>query len=94
MGILQEHQRILMDKEKSGPTSVFWFSFIKMMNVLFLFRRSVKLGKWEAHLEATRQMIPWMFAYDRQNYSRYLSYYWVEMKKLPETHPAIHNQFM
>ena len=35
-----------------------------------------------------------MFAYDRPNYARFLSYDWVTMQKLPETHTAIHEEFM
>ena len=38
--------------------------------------------------------LPWMFAYDRPNYARFLTYYRVTMQKLPETHPAIHEEFM
>ena len=32
-------------------------------------------------------MLPWVFAYDRTNYARYLSVYWCEMTTLPQTHP-------
>ena len=32
-------------------------------------------------------MLPWMFAYGRTNYARYLTLYWCEMSVLPETHP-------
>ena len=34
-----------------------------------------------------------MFGYDRPIYARFLTYYLVTMKKLPETHPAIHHEF-
>ena len=36
-------------------------------------------------------MLPWYFSYDRVNYARYLSAYWVEMCALRETHPDIHD---
>jgi hypothetical protein len=39
-------------------------------------------------------MLPWFFAYDRVNYSRYLSLYWCEMMALPESHPAVHEAFV
>ena len=32
-------------------------------------------------------MLPWVAAYDRINYSRYLPIYWCQIKTLPETHP-------
>lgn len=90
---LVEEYDLILQKEL-GPTSAFWFSFLKMMGILFAFTRSIKLGNWELHLEATRKMIPWFFAYDRPNYSRYLTYYWAEMTKLPTTHPNIYREFM
>ena len=92
IALIEEHNRIL--KEERGPTSAFWFSFLEMMNVLFAYTRATKLGNWDLHLETTLKMIPWFFAYDRQNYSRYASYYWAEMVQLHKTHPNIHKEFM
>ena len=37
-------------------------------------------------------MIPWCFAYDRQNYARYLSVYYCQVTRLPEHHPQIYEQ--
>ncbi|XP_057314196.1 uncharacterized protein LOC130655456 [Hydractinia symbiolongicarpus] len=64
-----------------------------MMDVLFGFIRGLKIGNWELHLDATRQMLPWFFAYDRPNYSRYCTFYVMEMLRLPETHPGICEEF-
>jgi len=89
-----QHRTHLKDPKSSGPTSAFWFSFLEMMNTLFIFNRSLKIGNWELHLHATRLMLPWFFAYDRSNYSRFLTFYWAEMTNLPKTHPEIHNQFI
>ena len=91
--LYEEFEETLRSVNISGATTVLWFSFMEMMNVLFAFLRSVKIGNWELHLQATRDMLPWFFGYDHQNYSRYLTYYWVQMSKLPETHPSIHNEF-
>ena len=32
-------------------------------------------------------MLPWIFAYVRNNYARYLTVYWCEMTLLPQIHP-------
>ncbi len=90
--LIRHHTKVL--KDELGPTAAFWLSFLEMMDILFAFTRSVKLGNWELHLEATRRMIPWFFAYDRPNYSRFLTYYWMEMIQLPTTHPNIHQEFL
>ena len=76
-----------------GPTACVWSSFLQMVQILLDFARSIKLGDWKLHLQSTENMLPWMFAYDRPNYARFLTYYLVSMKKLPETHPSIHQQF-
>ena len=54
------------------------------------FIRATREGSWDLHLACIRQFLPWMFAYDRHNYSRYLPVYWLQMLKLPKTHPKAH----
>ena len=39
------------------------------------------------HLSSLRGMVPWCFAYDNINYTRYLSAYLSGMSHLPEEHP-------
>ena len=89
----EEFEGTLRDVSISGPTAVFWLSLLEMLNILFAFLRSIKKGNWELQLEATHDMLPWFFAYDRPNYSRYLTYYWVQMMKLPQVHPQIYEEF-
>ena len=36
---------------------------------------------------------PWMFAYDRTNYSRYRPVYWCDMISLIDVHPSTHKSF-
>ena len=71
----------------NGPMAEYWNSYIGMVQLLLRFIRSTKEGNWQLHFECIRQMAPWMFAYDRTNYSRYLPLYWCEMMALPRTHP-------
>ena len=75
------------------PLTKFWSSYIKMVCLLLDFIRSSREGDWTAHLSSMRQMLPWMFAYDRVNYCRYMSLYWCEMTALKDTHPAAHAEF-
>ena len=82
-----------LEKETSRPMSRFWLSFLNMMCILFAFIRSIRTGDWKLRLESTQRMLPWMFAYDRPNYVRYLTFYSSEMQSLPEKHPAIHVEF-
>ena len=47
-----------------GPTASFWASFLQMVQTLFDFMRSIKLGNWKLHMQSTEEMLAWMFAYD------------------------------
>ncbi len=50
--------------------------------------RATREGNWDLHLSTMRSMLPWFFACDRVNYSRYGTAYWLEMTKLKETDPG------
>ena len=65
-----------------------------MVGILLDFIRSTRTADWTLHLLTIRKMIPWLFAYDRVNYSRYLTLYWCEMTALPETHRDAHDEFL
>ena len=46
------------------------------------------------HLAMIREMIQWVFAYDHQNYARYLPLYYSEMTRLNEDHPDVHDHYV
>ena len=77
-----------------SPTAKFWLSYTQSVWLLLNFIRSTRIADWRMHLQCIRKMIPWLFAYDRVNYSRYLSLYWCEMTVLPRTHPDVHEVFL
>lgn len=82
--------------EYNGTTSKmgkYWLSYIAMVSLLLRFIRSTREGNWTLHLACIRDMIPWMFAYNRTTYSRYLPVYWCDMMTLEEKHPAAHETF-
>ena len=74
----------------TSPTAQFWNSYIRMVSLLLLFIETSREGNWQAHLPCIRSMFPFMFAYDRVPYSRFLSFYWLSMTHLPVSHPAAH----
>ena len=71
-----------------SPTATFWSSYIDMVTLLLQFIESSRQGDWDLHLACIRAMLPYMFAYDRVNYSRYMSYYWLSMITLKSFHPS------
>lgn len=81
-------------RSDAGPLAQFWMSYIDMIEMLLHIIRSSREGNWLLHLHTIRALLPWCFAYDRINYSRYLSVYYAEMTRLPEDHPDIHFQLV
>lgn len=80
-------------KQQSNKMSVYWHSYIDMVGLLLLFLRSIREGDWDLHLNCIRNMLPWMFAYDRINYSRYLPVYLCDMLYLEDAHPVVSEAF-
>ncbi len=93
LNLIEEYEQHLKSHTPS-PTAKFWQSFLQIMSTLFPFVRSVRNGDWPLHVLSTQRMLPWLFAYNRPNYARYLKYYWAEMQCLEEKHPAIYQEFL
>ncbi|XP_065182225.1 uncharacterized protein LOC135812936 [Sycon ciliatum] len=74
----------------ASPMAQFWLTYLDMVGLLLQFIRATRTGNWSLHLACIENMLPWFFAYDRQNYSRYLSLYWQQMRQLPATNPPAH----
>ena len=70
-----------------GPTATFWESYIELVSILLAFIRSTRSGNWALHKACLQRMLPWMFAYDHTNYSRYMTIYLWDMIQLHKEHP-------
>lgn len=75
-------------RSEDNPLFAFWSNYIEMVQLLLLYVRATRTTDWSLHLSSLRSMIPWFFATDRVNYSRYASCYWLEMMCLDITHPC------
>ena len=45
-------------KTEYGPTAEFWSSFLEMAEIAFAFNRSIRMDQWQAHLAASKKMLP------------------------------------
>ena len=83
VGLFDKYQHFCLMTRKEDPTFELWSSFLDMMSLLLVFVRATRQSDWSVHVAVLRLMMPWYFAYDRTNYSRYLPAYWMEMVNLP-----------
>ena len=82
-------------RSSNGEQSKFWMSYVDIVsNILLVLIRASREGNWLLHLHAIRAMIPWCFAYDKVNYTRYLPVYLAEMINLQTDHPDVHQGLM
>ena len=80
-------------QEMSSKLFKFWDKYIEMVLLLLKFIRAEREGDWEQHLKVTK-MIPYFFAMDRLNYSRWLPVYTMDMHHLQKTALDVYNEFV
>ena len=80
-------------ESNSSSLQRFWISFIDMVNILLNTICAIRLGQWELLLECIRDMLPYVFAYDKINYARYLTCMLGEMLSLKEECPEVYEEF-
>ena len=68
-----------------SPTFRFWNEFLDRIMLSFkLFLSSTRLGLWDVHQFAKKELLPLMFASNRSTYARYMSYLVLQMQYIPE----------
>ncbi|KAL7288521.1 hypothetical protein TKK_0017265 [Trichogramma kaykai] len=67
------------ESKKKDPTFKFWDDFLVAVQILLRYVRAERECDWENHLLMTVAMIPYFFACDKPNYSRWGSLYVLEM---------------
>ena len=58
-----------------------------------LMKYATRSGNWDLYIESVRSTLPWLFAYDRHNYSRYLTSHYYDLTFLSISHPEIYREF-
>ena len=81
---------VKQESDKSVNFS-FWWKYMEMISILLMFTRAQRDGNWELYLLSFRQMIPFYFQYDHQNYARWSIIYLAQMMQIPE---QIREEFM
>ena len=74
----------LDDISGNNRTANLWVHiFIKSVFIMMLYIRTEREGDWPLHMEATKQMMPYVYASGHVNYARYGLFYPRSMEKLP-----------
>ena len=87
--VKEMYDKFVNERSKVNALFAFWSKYIEMVQLLLLYIRATRTTDWSLHLSSLRSMIPWFFATDCVNYSRYASSYWIEMICLEQTNPCM-----
>ena len=89
-----EYDEMPSDSRENGPSAATWMYLISMIQIFLNFQKSIKTNNWQLHFQSISSMLSWMHAYDRQNYSRHLTYNLCTQQNLEKTHPNIYKEFL
>ena len=78
----QFHVYVQGMKEKGSNLGRFWFSYLELCELMLNLIFASCTGDWQLYLSCIEEVIPWAFAYDRQNYARYLIPFLDDMRHL------------
>ena len=77
-------------EEQTGTESKMTIRYLKDVSSLLALVFAVCKKNLERHLQAEREMLKYIFAFDLRNYARYLSYQWVYLRSLEANNgPAV-----
>jgi hypothetical protein len=77
----------------SCPQFLYWSLTMELELAVLVFVRSLRQSDFELYIEALDTLVPWFFALDRTNYSRWLSVHVYDMKSLKATNPSVYDSF-
>ena len=81
-------------REKGSDLVKFWLSYLEICELFLNLIYATHTGNWTLYLSCIEEVIPWCFAYDHQNYARYLIPFLNDMLRLPSSMPEVYNAFL
>ena len=61
----------------------YWAEFLNMTDALMQNVHAIHVSDWDEFLNSLHAMLPWMVAYDNNNYGRWLPDFWAMLSTLP-----------
>ena len=92
--LLQLHRSALQCSEQStyeewkakrmddSVTALYWFTVTDLIVMLFMFVRSLRESNFRLYMQILSKMLPWFFALDHINYSRWLTVAVADLRSL------------
>ena len=79
--------------EKKSPHFLFWGLVLHLELTCLRLVRAFREANFALYVDAIRQILPWLFAMDHTNYSRWLAVHYRDMQVLSSKHPDVYKHF-
>ena len=83
----------LRKKCEANPQFLFWSTALELELLALEFVRSIREGNFSLYVQILGKLLPWMFALDLVDYSRWLPIHSRDFVNLKERHPSIHTEY-
>ena len=78
---------------EAHPQFLFWSTALELELLTLEFVRSIREGNFSLYVQILGKLVPWMFALDLVNYSRWLPIHIRDLLNLKKRHPAVYAEF-
>ena len=78
---------------KHGPTAQFWIIYVYFMDLYHLMSRAFRTGDYQLYIHVIPEIISILFAFNHQNYARWLTRFHDNLLRMEDTHPGITEEF-
>lgn len=92
--VIEKLEEFKEERRKTCKLFAFWEEHGTMVDLLLQLIKAERTGNWKLHLCTIATMVPYFFAMDRHNCSRWLPVYLSDMKRLETKHARVHQEFM
>ena len=72
----------------------YWFTVIELESLLFMFIKSLRLGDFSLFLYCLKKILPWFFALDHIQYSRWMPVFVQDLLTIMPKHEKTMNSFL
>ena len=95
VSLLQDSLAKFREKmQAQSELATFWLNYMDSVDLMLTFIRSEHSQNWDQHLSCVTEMAKYFHAYDRQNYSRWLTVYIADMRNLEKDAPEVQKEFL
>ena len=71
----------------------YWYTVLELECILLLFVQSIREANLPMFINSLEKVVPWMFALDHTNYSRWLPIYLKSLRELHLVHSTVFEEF-